>query len=549
MSETLPVPLPMPAPAGGSTLLGKGRWRVNWAFTVLEAVLWVWSILVCVPFWARPDSDYAYGWAVPFGMFFFLWRRLGAQDAAFWERCGEEGHATYRINPWLLAIPGLFLFPLEVYREEYFQSGIVLWAINLAKVAFSMAGAWWLGGRRLLVLTMFPLLFFLTAVPWPAKVAQPFQQVLMVGVANVVSESLLWLNVPVTTTGAVLNLSKGPVGIVEACSGIRSLQSGLMVALAVGELMWLPRVRRALLVAFALLFALASNFARTFSLCWIMEHQGPEAMHRSHDTAGNIAMYSLYGLIFVIGLWMARGVKDIWPRRDVGSWPERVGKLSWTHVPDFRPLLGVTLAMFTVVHAWYWVLQWRAHPQTEPRFQALVGPGTGNTKQEFESAVWNQLGATEGEILARKVPDAPLGQANLHHLFWRPSAMSRTALHHRPDVCMPGSGWKQQGEVGSTEVEINGTKLRFMVFQFAREDARGVVLWSVWRNGVPVDFDFSDKFTALPEKYGVLPTDRHMLGVELLSCFVPYQTGEAPIDLARRELPKAFRLVSAEPKR
>lgn len=532
---------PAPQPSAAAHTPSAGGWRVNWAFTVLESVLWAWSILVCVPYWARYDSDYAYGWFVPLGMFFFLWRRLGAQDAAFWDECGREGHRTRRIHPLFLALPGFLLFPLEVYREEYFQSGIVLWAINLAKVAFSIAGAWWLGGRRLVGLTLFPLLFFLTAVPWPAKIAHPFQQSLMVGVANVVAEALLWMDVPVHLEGAVLHLSKGTVGIVEACSGIRSLQSGLMIALAVGELFWIPRLRRAALVAFAILMALASNFARTLTLAWIVERQGNDAMHAAHDRVGNIAMYTLYGLIFVAGIVMARGVKDIWPRRDVGSWRERIGRLSWGHVPDFRPLLGVTLAMFATVHVWYWVLEWRANPQTRPQFTAVVGGESGNARLEFDPAVWAQLGATDGDSITRKVGDAPMGQVSFSHLFWRPSAMSRTALHHRPDICMPGSGWKQEGSVGDVEVEIGGHPLRFKVFQFSRSDAKALMLWSVWRNGRPVEFDFADKFTALPEKYGVVPTDRHMLGVELVSCFVPYVRGEAPVDIARRELPKAFR--------
>jgi exosortase len=525
------------------------RWRVNWAFTVLEAVLWVWSILVCIPYWSRVDSDYAYGWAVPFGMFFFLWRRLGAQSAEFWQQCGQDGHHTWKVSPWLLALPGLGLFPLEVYREEYFQSGIVLWTINLAKVAFSMAGAWWLGGRRLLLLTLFPLLFFLTAVPWPAKLAQPFQQNLMIGVAAVVHESLLWLDVPARLEGAVLHLTKGTVGIVEACSGIRSLQSGLMIALAVGELMWLSRIRRTVLVVLAITLALVSNFARTFTLAWIVEHEGSEAMQRAHDTVGNIAMYSFYALIFVIGTLLARGTKDIWPRKDVGTWAERVSQLSWTHVPDFRPLLGLTLGLFATVHVWYAVLEWRAQPQTEPQFTAIVDASAGVARREFDPAVWGQLGATQGDSLEIKAADSPMGQLTASHLFWRPSSMSRTALHHRPDVCMPGSGWKQVGDVTNTTVVMEGVPLKFLVFQFERSDVKALMLWSVWRNGQPVDFDFSDKYTALPERYGMVPTDRHMLGVELVSCFVPYREGTPPLEVARRELPKRFKYQPYRPSR
>ena len=244
-------------------------------------------------------------------------------------------------------------------------------------------------------------------------------------------------------------------------------------------------------------------------------------------------------------MWLARGRQGIWPRQDAGSWGERIAQLSWDHVPDFRPLLGVTVAMFLTVHGWYRVLEYRAKPQTKPAFEVLAQGGTGNEKQEFAGDVWAQLGATEGESLVRRDGSAPMGMVSASHLFWRPSAMSRTALHHRPDVCMPGSGWKSEGEVGETTVEVSGHPLKFVVFRFSREEKTGrrvqaLMLWGVWRNGQPVPFDFSDKLTALPEKYGMWPTDRHMLGIELVSVMVPYEQGSPPLELARAAVPKMF---------
>lgn len=528
------------------------RVRMSWAFTLLEAVLWIWSILVCVPYWMHMD-DYAYGWFVPIGMFLFLWMRLGGQKREFWEECGREGRATWRVSPWLIALAGLGLFPIEVYREEYHQSGLVLWGINMAKVAFSMAGAWWLGGRKLLGLTLFPLLFFLTAVPWPAKIAHPLQQNLMIGIANVIAEILLWLDVPVQLQGAVLNLTNGTVGIVEACSGIRSLQSGLMVSLAVGELMWLTRGGRALLVVTGIGLALLSNLARTFTLCWIVEKSGSAAMNAKHDLVGNVAMYSLYALIFAAGAWLGRGRQGLWPRKDAGTWGERISLLSWEHVPDFRPLLAVTVTVFLTVHGWYKVLEIRAKPQGAPAFTAILEAGSGNEKRPFSDAVWGQLGANEGDSIVRSQRSAPMGEVYGSHLFWKPSAMSRTALHHRPDVCMPGSGWKMEGDPTETTVEISGQKLRFFVFKFQREELGGkmvsaITLWGVWRNGVEVPFDFTTS-AALPEKYGFLPTDRHMRAIELIAAMVPYEKGEPPLEAAREALAAMFQYKPYQPGR
>jgi exosortase len=520
-----------PLPAGN---------RPRLVFVGLLALLWAWSIAICVPFW-ETNPNYSYGWVVPALVLFFLWRRIQSQPPAFWQEISAMPPQRLRLPSLLLAVPALAIFPLEVLRTEYHQSGIVLWGINLTTVGLTLAGAWWLGGRRLFAVVAFPVLFFLTAVPWPAKVEQPLIQNMMIGVAAVVKEILLWLGVPVQTDGAVLHLTKGNVGIVEACSGIRSLQSGLMVCLAVGELLMLTRTRRWVLVGATVGLALFSNLTRTFTLCWYMEKGGEELMHRRHDLVGNIAMYSLYVVIYLAGQWLARngGGADVWPapgkENRLGS---KLRWLHWRNVPDFRPLFGVSLLMFVVVHGWYYILQAQTRPQTKPQFTVKSGPNVEIQPRDEE--VSRRLGADSSENLRFKTPDAPLGMLDAYHSFWKPSAMSKVALHHRPDICMPGSGWTQVGEVKETTVPFDGHPLKFLVFEFERSDLRAVQIWGVWRNGQPVQMDYSQKLTALPEVYHPIPSSRHMMGVELVSCFVPYKSGPAPVELAIKTLPTLF---------
>jgi hypothetical protein len=184
--------------------------------------------------------------------------------------------------------------------------------------------------------------------------------------------------------------------------------------------------------------------------------------------------------------------------------------------------------MFAVVHGWYHLLTLQVRPQTSPYFIAKTDKASGSEKQPFDEQVWGRLGATEGEQVRHRTPTAPAGFVDAYHLFWRPSPMSKTALHHRPDICMPGSGWKQVGEVETVEASLDGRPLRWLLFRFEKSDLKALQLWGVWRNGEPVEMDYSARISVLPEKYHPFPSARHLMGVELVSVFLPYRGDAAP---------------------
>jgi len=67
-------------------------------------------------------------------------------------------------------------------------------------------------------------------------------------VAAIIVEIMHIMGIHADPHGTTIYLKNGPVGIAEACSGIRSLQASLMISLAVGELFFLRLGRRFLLV-------------------------------------------------------------------------------------------------------------------------------------------------------------------------------------------------------------------------------------------------------------------------------------------------------------
>src|SRR5213076_3276322 len=81
----------------------------------------------------------------------------------------------------------------------------------------------------------------------------------------------------------------------EACSGIRSLQTSLMIGLLFGELKRLSVLRRVVLVASAVAIALLANFVRAVFLVRIAATENLSEVGRWHDIAG----YTIIALVFV----------------------------------------------------------------------------------------------------------------------------------------------------------------------------------------------------------------------------------------------------------
>jgi exosortase len=513
----------------------------RWTFFGVVAASWIWAILSCKRFWEL-DPDYAYGWSVPPLVAFFIWRRLSDLPQDAWSRMKARPDSKISANPWLLALPALGVLPLEVYRTEYLQSGFFVWSVNLWAVSLTLASAWWLGGGTLLRTLLFPVLFYLTAAPWPAIVALPLKQGLMTNVTHIVAEILLWIGIPVTMQGAQLHMANGVVGIVEACSGIRSLQTALMVSLAIGELQLLTTGRRAALLGVSVLLALATNLGRTFTLCWIMEKHGDKAMHSAHDPVGNVAMYSLLGLIYLAGRLMTQ--TDAETNAPIGStsWSTRMNALKWGSIPNFRPFLAVGLIMAFTAQAWYFVLRVKHKPQVVGIFAPKLKDSANTVTHEFDEHVWRLLAADSGvqfDILPTE-PNSP--KISVYHLFWKPSPYVQYALGHRPDVCMPGAGWILRSGVRKTQITFNGHPMDFSVFTFDREDSKtkGIQVWGIWRNGNPVEMDYQRVLRSSPEVFGLFPSGRHLMGIEIVSAFITFE-GEAPgLEAFEHHLPKYF---------
>ena len=117
-------------------------------------------------------------------------------------------------------------------------------------------------------------------------VEAPVIQGLMRIVAHVAAETAMLLGIPAQVEGNLIRVSTGLVGVNEACSGIRSLQTSLMIGLLFGELKRLSVLRRVALVVGAVAIALFANFLRAVFLVTVAATENISEVARWHDIAG-----------------------------------------------------------------------------------------------------------------------------------------------------------------------------------------------------------------------------------------------------------------------
>ena len=422
---------------------------------------------------------------------------------------------------------------------------IVLELICLLAIAFSLGIFRASRGPAFMRAEIFPVLFFLTAVPWPPRFEQPLTSTLMRLVAGATVEILHWLGVEAQTSGGAIALRAGLVGITEACSGIRSLQAGIMFGLAVGEWFLLRPARRVWLLALALGLAFLTNLARTVALSLQAEWHGVAAVAEVHDLIGNIAITGLIVSIWIAGKFLAPRVAPA----PLVSWPEMTSRVReffrrilTPSRPEFAAVVVAGIAGLILARGAYAMIESRDQTQTAPFFSARPDAGAGDRFVTVPKEIWEELHPSSGEYIHRENPALPLGMANFYHFFWKPSPWNRFVLVHRPDICMPGVGWVASGPPEPVEIDFGGRKIHLHAFRFERDNLHALQLWGVWRNGEPLslDYDAAQVFGQAAPPPGMQLGGKRRSATEIIACSVVNEKENPPLEIAVALLRSVF---------
>jgi len=431
---------------------------------------WLWLALGLMPVW-RSNEEYQFGWFVPPLAAYFLIRRLA--DTGPKERLPALTAASLIV----LVVACLLVVPLEFLRLAPLSWTVIAWGQFLVTASLTMAAFYLVGGSSYALATFVPLLFLATSVPIPTAIELPVTIGLSHWIAPVVADALRLAGIPVQTTGAVLHLPNCVLGIEAACSGVRGLQGGIMMALAAGELLSLTWPRRLFLLVLAPVLATLLNLARSIYLGFVGAASGASGIDAQHDTVALAAFLAL-ALLLLGSAWLLKtptGERQLFHARG----PIPLGK-------RLRVAWGIALlvSLCGVAGANIWYLTGRDAGATTPLL-ALRTESPGVTRDLVPHAVEDLLRYDEGGYASATLPGG--ARANAYHFFWSANPSNVQQLYHRPEVCMPGAGWVQEGSPEPLTVTIGDTPLTWHVINYQRDDQRVKVAWLALLDGVPLN--------------------------------------------------------------
>ena len=447
-------------------------------------LLWCYAVYRLGTLW-HSNKDYNFGWFVPLLVLALLWERWTLRPVRDVSRPAEGTFLLLGACALVVAIGTLFLEVIPIWR-------FAGWIFAVPIIVTTIVCFYFLGGRSWSRHFVFPILFFLVAVPWPSRFEGPLISLLSqlnAGISVVIANLL---GVVAMQHGTLVETGGGFVGVDDACSGIRSFQSSIMVALFLGELFRYSIARRLLLLSCAVILAFSCNVIRTTFLVCTCDLKGLAAVNLRHDEAGfTILGVTLVGLLAVT--WLLRPRKH---RSKAGSAPS--AKLTdasrvvspvppvagnESTLPEGNSSRGLAYAAPALAAMVLWLVL------VESGIDFWFGPGEAQAKQggnwtltlptsnpEFsETKVSEKVQAIldfdEGKQAQWRNIGGQLWQ--LFYFRWLPATdryratvTASQAYGHAPDVCLRNAGMILETNFGTKTIDINGIRLQVYVEKF-----------------------------------------------------------------------------------
>lgn len=227
-----------------------------------------------------------------------------------WQRREELMAIEPRPNWWGLVVVALGALQLLVATL-----GVEISTSRSAFVITLIGSVWLLGGTLMVKKLAFPLFLLFFMIPIPAVIYNQITFPLQKVASWLAENALTAIDIPVLREGNILDLASGPLAVVEACSGIRSLLSLTFLALVYGYFFESSKWIRVVLFFATIPIAILANGSRV-TVTGILAQWKPElAQGFFHESTGWVIFMIALAFLIVFHRLLVQTARFIDNRR------------------------------------------------------------------------------------------------------------------------------------------------------------------------------------------------------------------------------------------
>lgn len=447
-----------------------------WSNVLFVFLLWA-TLFLQLSFEWRYNVQYNYALFIPFIGFYLLYLR--------WEDRPEPApskESSLTLLWGVLFFIVLLHYPLKLIFEANVDWRFLHWSQALLILLASLLMISYWGGLPWVKHFILPLCFLLFAIPWP-KTAELFLiEVLLRFVTLCTVEILNLLGIYAYQSANYVHLSTGPIRMAEACSGVRSFQSTLMVGYFLGELFRFRLLKRGWLLLSAALLAIILNVVRTLGLALIASNYGADTMAHWHDMTGYFVFLGC--LLTLTGIALAMRKPFVLSRKTTKPLISRGRFLSGRIL-----IVLINLLLFTQIFTYLWYTIRKPTPKAESDW-SIVWSAVGEEVEQKRIPVDIQQTLVYDRGAMADWKDAEGYRWKAYFMEWNVGKAAQVAGFHSPELCLPAAGWTDsyQNEVFVWQRE--GIELIFTTYTF---DYSGYIIYVFYCQWDPTGYPYHRK--------------------------------------------------------
>jgi exosortase D (VPLPA-CTERM-specific) len=399
--------------------------------------------------WER--EAYSYCWLIPPVVIFLIWLQR------------DELVSTPSEPSWAGLVPmgaGIVFFWLGELGGEYFIMYVSSWLILVGLCLLH------LGWQKLKTMG-FALFFILTMFPVPHFINTRLMLQLRLISSKLGVSIIQAYGLPVTRQGNIIDLGFTKLQVVDACSGLHSLISLIVLSLLIiyffKDHIW----KRAVLLFSSIPLAIVTNSFRIAMTAILYKYFGAEVAEGFFHKFSGLLIFAICIPVLLIEMkileklpplrlkttYDCKGMGKRPSDNNLGSHTKKISKPEWLFQSVFIVaviLLGVTL---TISHG----IDFREKIPAKKKlnqFPLEVGEWTADRRQLMAQSIIDRLDLSEYTFI--NYCNSNGKKVNFYVAYYESQRKGESI--HSPATCLPGSGWSfgQFGTVKITGVPGNG---------------------------------------------------------------------------------------------